>query len=213
MFESTKHPWEMAGDGVVRFHQKHGSHAVILSIDANGVDYEIKNVNGEIKFRSIFEEIDPQTSQVVEKYGMLLRLGVILFVVSIFSAVCNFFISDPSWIATSLWAISGAICLFSYFWKRIAFTVLNTERGRMSIIQDKNHDNILRELNLRRVATLRSKYLQIDHDNNRKTEIAKYSWLRRVGAITDVELTQFASMLQGDPNVRHITQPPTISQN
>jgi hypothetical protein len=108
-------------------------------------------------------------------------------------------------------AASG-VSYYFYRWRRTAFSIMNTERGRMSIIRDERHDEIMRELNLRRVTTLRNKYLQIDHENAPKAEIGKYNWLRKVGAITDVELSQFSSMLRGEPSPRR-NQPPTISQN
>jgi hypothetical protein len=218
MFERKKQPWEMAGDGVVHFRQKRGGRVVNLSIGRTGVDYEIKDMNGAVKFNAMFEEIDPQASQIVEKKGNFLITGLVFFAYSLLLSLDALSRSgsfkDPlNYFWPVVFLIPGAILIGLFVWRRASFTVLNTDRGRMSIIKDARHDEILRELNLRRVSMLRAKYLQIDHDNSPKTELGKYNWLRRVGAITDVELSQFTSMLQGDSDTRLRNQPPTISQN
>ncbi len=64
------------------------------------------------------------------------------------------------------------------------------------------------------MTVLREKYLQIDHQNPPRAEMAKYNWLRQMAAITDIEHAQFASMLRGgaDPATGQ-RQPPTISLN
>jgi hypothetical protein len=213
MFERRKQPWELSGDGVVRFQQKRGGRRVSLSIDKSGVDYEIKDVNGEVKFHALFEEIDPQASRIVEKNGGLFNLSIIFLVLGVASAAMNYVEVPHDYLGPLFFVLMSAVSYAVYHWRKTAFSVFITERGRMSIMEDARHDDILRELNLRRVSTLRSKYLQIDHDNSPKTEMGKYNWLRRVGAITDVELSQFTSMLQGDPDTRQRNQPPTISPN
>jgi hypothetical protein len=197
----------------VRFQQKRGGRRVSLSIDKSGVDYEIKDVNGEVKFHALFEEIDPQASRIVEKNGGLFNLSIIFLVLGVVSAAMNYVEAPHDYIGPAFFFLMSAVAYIVYRWRKTAFSVFITERGRMSIMEDARHDDILRELNLRRVSTLRSKYLQIDHDNSPKTEMGKYNWLRRVGAITDVELSQFTSMLQSDPETRQRNQPPTISPN
>jgi hypothetical protein len=210
MFESKKLPWELAEGGSVRFQQKRGGRRVRIAINKNGVDYEIKDINGENRFHVLYEQIDPETSRIVEKNGWLLRFGILWAVMGVLLAALSRTETLP---VSAVLVMFGTASVFYYFWRKATFSVLRTERGRISIIEDKWHDDILRELNLKRVSTLRGKYLQIDHENSPKAEIGKYNWLRRVGAITDVEFSQFASMLQGEPEIRLSIQPPTISLN
>jgi hypothetical protein len=211
MFESKKLPWELADGGSVRFQQKRGGRRVRIAINKGGVDYEIKDINGENHFHVVYEQIDPETSRIVEKNGWLLRFGILWAILGVVLSILGGRESIP---VSAVLVLFGTASVFYYFWRKATFSVLRTERGRISIIEDKWHDDILRELNLKRVSVLRSKYLQIDHDNSPKSEIGKYNWLRRVGAITDVELSQFTSMLQGDADVQTSSiQPPTISLN
>jgi hypothetical protein len=210
MFESKKLPWELAEGGSVRFQQKRGGRRVRIAINKIGVDYEIKDINGENHFRVLYEQIDPETSRIVEKNGWLLRFGILW---AILGGILTLFSGVETLPVSVVLVLFGAASVFYYFWRKATFSVLRTERGRISIIVDKWHDDILRELNLKRVSILRSKYLQIDHDNSPKSELGKYNWLRRVGAITDVELSQFTAMLQGEPEINISIQPPTISLN
>jgi hypothetical protein len=210
MFESKKLPWELAEGGSVRFQQKRGGRRVRIAINRNGVDYEIKDINGENHFRVLYEQIDPETSRIVEKNGWLLRFGILWVILGLFLSAIGGLTSLP---ASAVLVIFGSASVIYYGWRKANFSVLRTERGRICIIEGKWHDEILRELNLKRVSVLRSKYLQIDHDNPPKAELGKYNWLRRVGAITDVELSQFTAMLQGEPEIRLSIQPPTISLN
>jgi len=207
----NKRPWDLPSEGdIARFQQRSGGRRVRIAIDRVGLDYEFRDINGENHFRVMFEQIDPERSRVVEKNGWLLRFGVTWSILGLLGSLLD----SASGLATPIMFVGfGAVCVFYYFWRKATFTVLRTERGRISIIDGAIHDDILSELNTRRVATLREKLLQIDHDNHRKAEMNKYVWLRRVGAITDVELSQFASMLQGDHEARQSYQPPTISLN
>lgn len=210
MFHPDKVPWELSEDGVVRFQQKRGGRRVRISIEKSGVDYEIRDITGENHFHVLFEQIDPERSHIVEKNGWLLRFGLVW---AALGAIVAAFTPSAEMPVPSIFLIFGLTTVFYYFWRRASFSVLRTERGRISVIEDRWHDDILRELNLRRVSALREKYLQIDHDNAVKAEMGKYNWLRRVGAITDVELSQFTSMLQGEADDLPSIQPPTISLN
>ena len=213
MFWKKEQPWETSAIGVTRFEQKRAGRRVRISIDRTGVEYEIKDAGGEVRFHTLYEEIDPQVAHVAQKNGVLQHTGCLFLVIAVVLLACSSVMASITWADGAFWALVGGACVgFSYL-RRIAFSVMNTERGRMSVIVDERHDQILREINLRRVSTLRTKYLQIDHDNSPKIEMGKYIWLRRVGAITDVELSQFASMLQPGAPVRRPNQPPTISQN
>jgi hypothetical protein len=214
MFGSKPHFFEKTADGNTCFRQKRAGRSISITIDRTGVDYEIKDVTGEVKFHAAYEEIDPQVTQVVEKSGGLFNLCIILLVFGLLSAGLSFVAADrgSEYLSALFFIIMSTASYGFYRWRKTSFSIMNTERGRMSIIRDARHDEILRELNLRRVTTLRSKYLQIDHDNLPKAEMGKYNWLRKVGAITDVELSQFSSMLRGNIGPRK-NQPPTISQN
>jgi len=214
MFGRKHQSQEKIDEGDISFKQKRAGRSISIALDRTGVGYEIKDVTGEVKFHASYEEIDPQITQVVEKSGGLFNLSVILLVFGGLSAGLSFAAQNrgSEYVSALFFITMSAISFVMYRWRRTAFSIMNTERGRMSVIRDERHDEIIRELNLRRVTTLRGKYLQIDHDNAPKAEMGKYNWLRKVGAITDVELSQFSSMLKGDSGTRR-NQPPTISQN
>jgi len=178
------------------------------------VDYEIKDANGENRFRASFEQIDPAQSRVVEKSVHLLQIGAIWLLLGILTLLSC--LKDPSataWALPVSFMVMSAYSFFNFFWRKAAFTILRSDAGRLCIIDGPRHDEIISELNTRRVTTLRAKYLHLDHENNSKAELGKYNWLRRVGAITDVELSQFSSMIQGEKTVTPSIQPPTISLN
>ncbi|MBN1402841.1 MAG: hypothetical protein JW942_00035 [Opitutales bacterium] len=197
---------------VLRFTQKRGGRRTRISIDNGGVDYEFKSLGGDSSFRASHEQIDPDSSHVVEKEGRLIITGILLAATSLASLALTFVDGGLTLVFPVVLMLLAAVNVSLGLYMSVSYSVLRTDKGRILIIEDAQHDSILKALHTQRVTALRTKYLQIDHDNAPRAEVAKYNWLRKAGAITDLELTQFVALLQPTSGSNRI-QPPTLSLN
>ena len=68
-----------------------------------------------------------------------------------------------------------------------AFTVFDTQMGRMLIAQDKQHDEILSEIVSRRREVILKSHGEVDHEGDPEQERAKFAWLRARGVLTEDE--------------------------
>ena len=57
-------------------------------------------------------------------------------------------------------------------------------------MRDKDHDRLIREIVARRNTYLKAKYGKVNTENDREREIAKFAWLRRLGAISQEEFDE-----------------------
>ncbi len=196
------------------FTQKGYGWTISISLDKNSIAYNYASRSGESSFSVDYEQVDPQSGSYVEKNPLLLSSALLILFFAIVEAVRCATGTGMAGLAGLLAGTATGLFTALALHGRRAFSTIVTAKGRMLIACDKAHDEILRALHTRRVTVLRGKYLQIDHQNLPRAELAKYNWLRQMAAITDIEHAQFASMLRGgtDPAPGQ-RQPPTISLN
>lgn len=191
------------------FQQRRGACRTIFHFGNDKLVYWIDNPGATTCMNIDYDEMDPRTDVFVQKNVWFRYSGIVTLALGFFLSLSA--VSNQSYVPSPL-LILGAALFAAYFLLQVRFTVFHVNRGRMLVIQDKQHQAILDELEKRRVAALRSKYLTFDHTNEPSIELKKYHWLRRMNAITDLELQQFQSVLDGEVDVPRL-QPPTISLN
>ena len=76
-----------------------------------------------------------------------------------------------------MWLPIGIACLVWYHFSKVRYTILQAEEGSIWVIQDKKHDDILREISDRRNRQLLSWYGEINYENDPQSEIKKFNWL------------------------------------
>lgn len=84
----------------------------------------------------------------------------------------------------------GAACIAWAYFSKIKYSVFQTERGNILVIQDKNHDRIVSKLKSRRKSQLLSWYGDINPENDLQQEIAKFKWLKEQKIISEQDAEQ-----------------------
>jgi len=73
---------------------------------------------------------------------------------------------------------------------RKEFTIVPMGKGVLRVLQDERHDDLLGEIQRRRVGALRE-YAVLNQYNNPQAELKKFTWLKEQGAITGDEFETF----------------------
>jgi hypothetical protein len=87
----------------------------------------------------------------------------------------------------------GVLTLIGRYRENI-YTKIPTRNGNLLVLRDGRHDEILRELESRRLRPLR-KLAEINPQNDPHAELRKFLWLKEQGVISDQELGSYARML------------------
>lgn len=196
-------------DSALTFQQRRGSCRTSFRFGDDRLTYWIDNPGSIACMHIDYDELDPRTDGYVQKSPWIRYSAIAMLTLGFFVTLSSF--AEQKYVPSPV-LIIGGLFLAAYFLLQVRFTVFHVNRGRVLVIQDRQHQAILNELEKRRVAALRSKYLTLDHTNEPGIELKKYHWLRRMNAITDLELQQFQSVLEGDAEAPRL-QPPTISLN
>ncbi len=71
----------------------------------------------------------------------------------------------------------GLACVVWAHFSKVKYSVFKAERGNVFVIQDKNHDKIINEINARRKSQLLDWYGEVNPENELEQEIGKFKWL------------------------------------
>lgn len=96
----------------------------------------------------------------------------------------------------SIWVWVGLVCLAVWKFASTHYSVLSTDEGTLHVIRDGKHDEVMAELDSRRVAALRSRYATVNLDGDPERELAKFRWLKEQGVIDDAELEQVSARIR-----------------
>jgi hypothetical protein len=106
-----------------------------------------------------------------------------------------------------LWSVFGVIMIAMYFVTSMKFTVVQTERERIMILKNKDHDVILKTLLDLRKLHLKKKYGEINPDNQIDTEKKKFDLLLKEGVISKEEHDAAHKQIEDDKKTKLIPSP------
>lgn len=150
--------------------------------------FKIKDQNGTNTMKIPYVEIDIQNiDQYIEQNEWLKNVWILW--------VCI-------WIGLQFlaqqhnsWMIIWLVCLIIFHFRKIKYSILNTDRWRIFIMLDENHDKILDQIRKHKRDLLRQKFYFYDKENSPENELNKYEFLKNEGAITDEEYKKLCEEL------------------
>ncbi|KZN52768.1 hypothetical protein N474_22625 [Pseudoalteromonas luteoviolacea CPMOR-2] len=95
--------------------------------------------------------------------------------------------SQSSLSGQGFWLMVGLACVAWTHFSKVKYSVYQAERGNIFVIQNKEHDKIVNELNQRRSAQLLDWYGEINPENELENEINKFKWLADQNVMTTAE--------------------------
>lgn len=95
--------------------------------------------------------------------------------------------SDASLSGKGVWIVLGIACIVWSNYSKIKYTVFRSGRSNIFVIQDKQHDQIIEEINARRKSQLLQWFGDVNPENDLDNEIQKFQWLAEQGVLSQEE--------------------------
>src|SRR5690606_22695833 len=116
----------------------------------------------------------PQKSSIqIEQNEWLRNAGYLWIVLGIIQLGYAIY-SEASLSGKGFWIIFGSLCVAWEYFSKVKYTVFRAERANIFVIQDKNHDQIIEELNRRRKSQILQWYGEVNPENDLESEIQKF---------------------------------------
>jgi hypothetical protein len=148
--------------------------------------FTVSDATGSHTLTVPYADIERGQDEIVERNIWLRNAG--LFWVGLSLVIAVLADTTPRRLRGLGWLLIGIGCLVAYRLRTTTFTVLHSPKGRVLVIRnDPTHDQVLEEIDARRLRQRREWYAQVDPDNTPGREAAKFDWLRDEGVISDEE--------------------------
>ena len=164
--------------------KKSNKHTFTFEKDHFNFAYSDKNGSGDTDFN--YADFPQKCMVKIEHNEWLRNVGLLWIALGIMQLGYAIY-SQDSLSGKGFWITVGLVCVMWAHFSKVKYSVFQLERGNIFVIQDKNHDNIINELNLRRNTQLHEWYGEIDPENELENEINKFKWLADQNVITSEE--------------------------
>ena len=168
--------------------QKKFSNKTKFEFEDESLKFTVKDKSGSQSFTVDYGSIPKDSGELEERNLWYRNVGGIWVLLGAFFIVSRYF--ETGEFRNSIWLVIGLICLITYWVAKTAYTVIDTEKGRLYIIKNKQHDEIISEIDARRKGQWLSWYGSLNLENNPEREINKFKWLLNEEVITKEEFNE-----------------------
>lgn len=166
--------------------QKKFSNQTKLEFFDEELKYTIRDKSATADFRISYAQFPVSSNLFEERNEWLRNVGLLWVALGVF-ILGSAIVADESIRGKGFWILIGGICLLAYKFSATKYSVFPTENGKIFIIQDKQHDAIIAEINKRKKEQLLARHGEIDRGNDPDHEIAKFIWLKEQGVLSSEE--------------------------
>ena len=163
-----------------------------FSFESDRISYSVATPRGKTSFSVEYASIPyNEFLEIEERTEWFKNVGMFLSLVGIGLSVMRWMDSES--LSSLMWIPIGICFILLYIFRKVAYTVIDTECGRIFVIQDKKHDLILDKIAFGRKSQWREWYGAVNIDADPGSEIKKFKWLLEREAITPSEFSQRVS--------------------
>lgn len=173
--------------------QKRFSHSSLFEFRNDDLKFTGKDESGAYSFSLKYASIPSDSSELIERNGWFRNVGILWVLIGVLQIALHY--RDSGGFGGGFWFLAGIICLTLYATAKNKYTVFTTDKGRIYILKDKQHDDIINEISSRRKGQLLSWYGELNYSNDPNAELEKFRWLMHEGAIGEVEYTRILAKL------------------
>lgn len=132
----------------------------------------------------------PQKASIqIEQNECVRNIGVVWLLLGTYQ-IGSAIYADISLSGKGFWLAIGLACILWAHFSKVIYSRYKTDRGDIYVIQGKNHDAIIQEINKRRSDQLRRWHGEFNPENELEIEIEKFKWLKDQSIITSEEAEQ-----------------------
>lgn len=170
----------------MEFIQKKLSNQTTFEFGEDKLKYSLKDGSGKRTFSTDYGDIyDEDFDELEEKNEWFRNVGILWVLLGAYQIGSRFMGSGN--LSGSMWLTLGIICLITYRLRITKFTVIDAEKGRIFIIKDAQHSQLLDEISIRRKKQWKVRYGPINYDNDPQSELKKFQWLLDKRVISEDE--------------------------
>jgi len=174
--------------------QKRFSNSSLFQFLNEDLKFTGKDQSGTYTFSVKYGSIPANTSELIERNVWFRNAGILWALIG--SLQIGLHYRDFGGFGGGFWFLVGLICLGIYGVAKTKYTVFNTDKGRIYVVKNKDHDHIISEISSRRKEQLFSWYGELDFSNDPNAELDKFRWLMSEGVIGEVEYTRVVEKLK-----------------
>jgi hypothetical protein len=171
------------------FEQKRLANRIRMTFGDHALAYRFEDQNAAAEFEQPYADIPFETRVYEEKVGPARAAALFMLGYAVVGLIGYYFGGPIAVSPAGVWfelALAG-LFEFGYRRSRAEFTVYDAPMGQITVLEDKQHDKIIRAIEERRRAAIRSEAVDINLDRPVEMELEKYEWLHKHGVITDEE--------------------------
>lgn len=149
--------------------------------------YKEKSGEGDIDLHYV--DMPEKYSVQIQSNDWLRNVGLLWIVIGVLQIGMALY-SQTSLSGRGFWLVIGTLCVLWAYYSKVRYSVFQTDKGNVFVMQDKQHDKILEEVKSRKKGQLLSWYGEVNPDNDLENEIHKFKWLAEQQVITPQEAEQ-----------------------
>ena len=165
--------------------QKSFSNKTKFDFGGESLKFTVKDKSGSQSFSIDYGSIPGDHGEMEERNLWYRNVGGVWVLLGAFLVVSRYL--ETGEFRNSIWLVIGLICLMAYKVVKTLYTTIDTEKGRLFVIKNKQHDEIINEIDSRRKGQWLSWYGSLDFENDPDNEINKFQWLLDRKVITEEE--------------------------
>ena len=179
----------------MQIEQKKRATKLRFTFEDERFNYAYEDEHGSGDADIAYGELPANKTIRIEQNLWLRNVGYIWCVVGLIQVVLVFS-SRGSFAGTGFWLLLGLGCLAWWRLTKLRYTVFQPEQGGVFILQDKNHDRIVEELQTRRRKQLLDWYGEVNLESDYDNELKKFDWLRDQKVLSEDELKRKIEQLK-----------------
>lgn len=168
--------------------QKRFSNKATFSFGDSDLRYTIRDSSSSQSFSIPYGSIRDDVGEFEERNVWYRNVGI--FWVGLGLLQVGTYFAEHGQLRGSIWLTLGLVCFVVYWTAKTSFSVIDTEKGRLFIIKNAQHEQIMKELETRRAEQWRQWYGHVDLANDPEKEIGKFQWLKERKIISETEYNE-----------------------
>lgn len=179
----------------MKFAQKRLGTNISFDFADTELTHAIRDKTGERDAVIDYAEITLGKRRVFETKEWYRNVGVLWCIIGLASIGFDLY-NGSLGVLSGFWLVIGGGCLIYYFATKTSYTVIETQNGALWIMEDKQHPQIVAEIEKRRKARLLDLYGALNLDNDADQELAKIEWLVKQKVLTRAEADLQAAQIR-----------------
>jgi hypothetical protein len=170
----------------MEINQKHGSSRTRYLFHDDRVEYSWKDSGGSRAFSVPYTGISRDRESLTERNAWLRNAGILWIILG--GVLLAIGLSSGDGPRGLLWLVLGTGCVAMWWFHVARYVVLPSEKGNLLVIDDKEGQRILEQIESRRAAQFREEYDFFPEGDSPEQLRNRFKWLHREGALSDEEL-------------------------